>query len=653
MDTSDRETKLTLLETSFPALTVSLVAEADRRGKDPAYAAHRWWARRPPTIMRALLLAAILEADTSEEEFWTLYASSERSLTGIQVHDPFMGGGSTLIEASRLGAKVSGTDVDPIARTIVAHGLQPASQSEVSEAGEALMSFLRTHFSVLYPGQGGEPLHWFWISLVTCPRCQETGPLYRSHLLARDCGKLGAVVRDQTATVFDPNTFELHYLESPKCESFKDSIGGKIYINHGTFRDRKYHCPKCGEKSNHRELQTGSAPQKMIAVERTSTKSRRKLYEPQTEDLAAIDTANAMLDEPPVRLHLPTDDFKANRCDPRPRSFGMTAVKDLFTSRQLLVLGAAHAWVQDKNLSPSTNLAIRLILSNALANNNRLCSYATDYGRLSALFSIRGYSLPALAVELNPLHSDGGRGTLQQCLNRVTRSAATKVRRSTWETKTQKTAFKQFNFIREQISVDIQCSSAADARVKPGVDLLVFDPPYYDYILYEELAELFRAWNTDLAYSGQTLQSSISEDESDFGVALADCLRPSILARNSRYPIVFTYHSSREAAWKAIGVALDEAKLRVTSIWPIRSDGHMGHHSYPGNCEWDVVVVCRPLDETTTAKSPDLSHLWNTCLGDFNVNVADRRNFLYAHQMASPRFGHISSYTKSYTKQET
>lgn len=642
MATDDHTATLTLLESNFPALTISQLAEADRRSKDPAYAAHRWWARRPPTVMRALLLAAALKADTSHEEFWNHYVSGAKLLTGMRVHDPFMGGGSTLIEAARLGAEVSGTDVDPIAQAIVTHGLQPANGPEVKEVGEALMSFLRNHFSVLYPDQDGEPLHWFWIYLVTCPGCQTVGPLYRSHILARDCKKPGSVVRDQSVTVFDSDTFEIHYLESLQQKTFTNSRGKLIHIDQGSFRNRKYHCGQCGISSNHRELQTSLAPQKLIAIERTPDNSRRKLFEPTPKDLAAINLATEMLKNPPVRLNLPTEEFTANRSDPRPRSFGMTAIQDVFTPRQLLVLGAAHAWIQDNELSSSNNLAIRLALSNALTTNNRLCSYATDHGRLSSLFSIRGYSLPALTVELNPLHSKGGRGTLQQCLKRVMRSATTSVRRPIWNNQSKKITLKEFEFKREKIISNIKCLSAADMKVKPGIDLLIFDPPYYDYIFYDELAELFRAWNSDFELNGKTLQSSISKHEDNFGVTLADCLRPSVSARCPRHPIVFTYHSSKETAWQAIGIALDEAKLRITGLWPVRSDGHMGHHSYPGNCEWDVVVVCRPLDETVVTNPPNLPQLWNFHLGKYNINDADQRNFSYAHDMATSRFGLIN-----------
>ena len=634
------ELSQSLLEVAFPALAVSIVASADRRARDPAYGAHHWWARRPPSVMRALLLAAALPAHTSESEFWDLYGTAVRPLVGLRVHDPFMGGGSTLIEAARLGASVSGTDVDATSQLIVSHSLRPASADAVEDAGRELLAFLRSHFDELYPDSDGEPLHWFWLPIVRCPSCAETGALYRTCLLVRDRKKRGAVVRDHGMTVFDPDTMALHYLDSADRETFTATDGREVRIGSGTFASRKYQCPSCGARSSHRELTTGVAQQRLVAIERTPAGGRRKLVSPSRDDLAAIDAAAEMLDKPPVPIRIPTIEFDPERTDPRPRSYGINAVSDLFTPRQLLVLGAAHAWLDTANLEAPADRAVRLALSNSIMTNNRLCSYATDYGRLSALFSVRAYSLPAISVELNPLHSQGGRGTLRQCLHRVARSASHSVRRSIWDVASASAVTTTFDFAQAESVGDLGRASAADYPIQPGVDLVVFDPPYYDYIKYDELAELFRAWNPDLTLGGQTLQSS-EGDAGTFGVRLADCLRPAIQARTPKYPIVFTYHSSNPTAWHAVGLALDEAKLRITALWPVRSDSHMGHHSHPGNCEWDIVVVCRPIDETTSAQLPDAVTLWERHLGELPVSAADYRSFEAASAIASSRFGSV------------
>ena len=292
-------------------------------------------------------------------------------------------------------------------------------------------------------------------------------------------------------------------------------------------------------------------------------------------------------------------------------------------------------------MSLSAERAIRLALSNALLTNNRLCSYATDYGRLSPLFGIRGYSIPALPVELNPLHSSGGRGTIQQCLNRVLRSVGATVRRSTWNVDKHETESISVELPRRAPQVDVHCSSAADSHLSHPIDLLVFDPPYYDYIIYDELAEPFRAWNPSLRMDGETLQSATLNEPGAFGRRFADCIRPALASRNNRYPIVFTYHSSKDAAWNEVGLALDLLDLRITAMWPVRSDGHMGHHSRPGNCEWDVVVVCRPRQETQHASLPNAEDFWKPHFGSLSVGEADFTSFRFAYEMASSRFGKV------------
>jgi adenine-specific DNA methylase len=590
--------------------------------------------------MRGLLLAAALDATTTTESYWEQYRSSTDALAGLHVHDPFMGGGSTLIEGARLGGEVSGTDVDATAVAIVSHCLAPSDAAAVSAAGAVLLAHLRMHFGSLYSSAGGEPLHYFHVPVVTCPDCGSDGALYRSLVLARDCGKPGAVVRDSGATVFDPETFEIFQLSSATQENFQGS-SRSWSLDSATYQSFRYCCP-CGKRSSHRDLQTGSAATRLVAVERTPADARRVLCAPTTDDLCRMDNAKAMLNQPPVPLRLPTAEFEADRADPRPRSFGIKRVRDLFTPRQLLVLGAASAWIDGQKLAGPVDRALRLALSNALATNNRLCSYATDYGRLSALFSVRGYSLPALAVELNPLHSNAGRGTLQQCIGRVASSAQGRARRAFWNVELAEAEIGDFTFSSGSNDAVLHCTSAADDVIGEPVDLLVFDPPYYDYIIYDELAELFRAWNPDMGLGGVPLQTSIGKELDDFGVTLAECLRPALEVRRARYPIVFTYHSSHRAAWDAIGTALDEAKLRVTALWPIRSDGHMGHHSHPGNCEWDVIVVCRPVDETVSDSMALSRCFWTDHVGDFAIGEADLRNFTHAQGVASSRFGRLT-----------
>jgi adenine-specific DNA methylase len=345
-------------------------------------------------------------------------------------------------------------------------------------------------------------------------------------------------------------------------------------------------------------------------------------------------------------LAIPEAQLSTDRQDERPLSFGIASVPDLFTDRQLAVLGTAFQWVADADLEPRLRVGLRLALSNALATNNKLCSYASDYGRLSALFSVRGYSLPALAVELNPLHPDGGRGTFPHCIERVARAGTTLVRRYSWNP-TRRVAEPSTVTLTTAAQIDDVTCTAASVPPEPSAppaDLCIFDPPYFDYIAYAELSEFYRAWLPGADVRGAPLLPSGDDPAEGFGLELGLSLRASLARLAPGRPIAFTYHGTNPDAWRAVGIALDEAKLRVTGLWPIRSDGHMGlgHHSHPGNCEWDLVVVCRRVAETAPASCGLTADTWVRAARPLSIGRADKISMKLAISIASTRYGELA-----------
>ncbi|MDI3281262.1 MAG: DNA methylase, partial [Bacillota bacterium] len=63
----------------------------------PVIAVHKWFARRPGTLFRWLILSEFGGKPVRE----TFFCSN--NLKGIHIANPFMGGGTPLIEANRLG----------------------------------------------------------------------------------------------------------------------------------------------------------------------------------------------------------------------------------------------------------------------------------------------------------------------------------------------------------------------------------------------------------------------------------------------------------------------------------------------------------------------------------------------------------------------
>ena len=629
-----------LLDIALPWPELSKLAAADQRSRDPVYGVHRWWARRPPAVMRGLLLAATLPAVTTADDYWQAFADPRPRLNGLSAYDPFAGGGSSLVEARRLGMDVAGSDVDPLAALITNFELAPASEAEIVEAGAQLLAHVGEKVADLYQSESGTPLHYFHLREVTCPSCDYTGLLYRNLVIARDLRKRGAVVRDSPLTTFCPTCLTVHHLKDASRVELR-CCGRRHRLDAGTFSATRYTCPACGRRSNHTDLRTGVAPLRLIAVEETVKDGRRAIRGVTDLDNQNQALADRRLFEGVADLELPKVGFKTDRHEARPLSYGITKPRSLFSSRQLIALGTAFRWLRDADVSDDAKAGLRLALSNALSTNNLLCGYATDYGRVSALFSIRSYSLPALSVELAPLHPDGGRGTLPKSVSRVARSTGQTPQRHRWSTTHQRPERVAFNFSPEAAPAAVQCMSAARRELMAeSFDVCLTDPPYFDFIYYSELSEFHRVW-LDLALEDEPLLPSREDGRVEsFGSDLGACLRTTVTALRSGRPLIFTYHATSADAWEAVGLALDAAKLSITALWPLRNDAGMGPHSFEGNCQWDVVVVCRRADECSRSGLTVSLDAWETeaVANGLKFRAADRRNIAAALEMASARF---------------
>src|SRR5918996_974034 len=85
----------------------------------PIIGVHKWFARRPGTVFRSLLLAEFHGIEPLQESYWEAH-----QLCGV-IADPFMDGGTTVFEANRLEFSVVGTDTNPMAYWVVRQSLVP------------------------------------------------------------------------------------------------------------------------------------------------------------------------------------------------------------------------------------------------------------------------------------------------------------------------------------------------------------------------------------------------------------------------------------------------------------------------------------------------------------------------------------------------
>ena len=216
------------------------------------------------------------------------------------------------------------------------------------------------------------------------------------------------------------------------------------------------------------------------------------------------------------------------------------------------------------------------------------------------------------------------------------------VRRHTWDVASGKLRRFDADYTAGVREVDIQCAPAHAIKqsLRTPQNICVFDPPYFDFIAYSELSEFYRGWWAEHQLGGTPLAPDKDNPVESFGDALARELKPLVKAFHTGNPLAFSYHSAAPAAWEAIAVALDKLDLAVTALWPIKTDSHMGLHTNDGNCEWDLIVVCRRRSECEISTLPIASaDAWIRHVYPLFVREADRISMKLAIQMATDRFG--------------
>ena len=104
----------TLLEAGeIPIEQLAELALREGQRTNPLYRVHRWFARRLGSQFRAILTGLALGVEDADR-FWEAYLA-DIPLRGALVLDPFVGGGTSLVEARRCQARVIGYDIDPVA----------------------------------------------------------------------------------------------------------------------------------------------------------------------------------------------------------------------------------------------------------------------------------------------------------------------------------------------------------------------------------------------------------------------------------------------------------------------------------------------------------------------------------------------------------
>ena len=620
------------LEDRFDVPLISALAlreKAIQQNYRPIIAVHKWFARRPGTLFRGLLLAEFVDTALSDSFF------RSHQLKGKRIADPFMGGGTPLIEANRLGADTVGWDINPMAWWIVGRELENLDLEAYLHASQTLVDELRTELGGYYEtecsicAKAAPVKYYLWVKTQPCTACTRDIDLFPGHLLATNarhpshvlvCGGCGALneVADRRAP--------------GHCSACRSELHLEGPAKRGTVE-----CPDCGESNRFPRPADGPLDHRMFAIEYHCPACRpshrgRFFKKPTRSDLGRYDAAKRRWLESEAR-YVPDDPIPPGDESSRLLRWGYERYREMFNDRQLLGLELSCRRIATQT-DPGVANALATNLSDLLRYNNLLVRYDTASLKALDLFSVHGFPVGLVRCEANLIGIAGGNG---QPVGSGGWINILKKYRSAKEYCHRPFEVRPGSRVRTYAStewigdsspesgrparvVDLRCESATEADLAPGsLDGVFTDPPYYDSVQYAELMDFCYVWLRRIARSageafaprstrnpneltgndtaGRDLEH-FTDGLSAVYTRLAGALRPGA-------PFAFTYHHNRPAAYRPIAVAILDAGLVSTATIPCPAEMSGSIHiSGTSSSIIDTVFVCRAADDERQRETP-------------------------------------------------
>jgi len=238
----------------------------------PVIAVHKWFARRPGTLFRGLLLSEFSDKPLRE----VFYKSN--SFPELHVADPFMGGGTPILEANRIGCKVTGFDINPMSYWIVKQEIEHLDLRAYAKTAELLRTTLEKEIGNLYRTRcvscGSEDAfvkYFLWVKVKKCRKCEEDIDLFPGYLIAADsrhpqnvfvCSDCGELT--ETDSRNNPG-------QCPHC-----------FVNlilNGPAKRSHCRCPACGTENLFPDAELGPPRHRLFAWNTTAQRANLAMLE--------------------------------------------------------------------------------------------------------------------------------------------------------------------------------------------------------------------------------------------------------------------------------------------------------------------------------------------------------------------------------------
>ena len=617
----DRTSEPRLIESdAFAFDFLSQLAERESWRKElhrPVYHVHKWWANRLGSVFRGILLGCALpEGSDLQIEFYRSHAFSE-----LTIFDPFMGSGTTVGEAHKLGMTALGRDINPVAVEAVRTALGPIDRRGLLNAFDELSHGVGRRIRELYVsrdsnGRECDVLYYFWVMQVDCPECRRAVDLFPSYVIARNAFPQ----RNPEVQLLCPGCGDIFPGLNGGTEATCRSCGLTFDPTQGTARGKRGTCRDCGCEFTILDAVANrdAPPGFRLYGKRILTRGGAKEYLPVTDDdRAAFAHSSEELQRETAagRLALPELALEHGYNTRQAMRYGFRTWRDFFNDRQLLALGWLKRGIE--NLTDATaRRPLLTLFSGVLEFNNLFASYKGEgTGAVRHMFSHHILKPERTPIEANvwgtPKSSGSFSGLFQSRLLRALdyREAPTELQGK----RSSRLCSPEFSGRIESAwpkrgkyhprGIYLSCgNSGASGLPARSVDFVVTDPPFFDNVHYSELADFFRAWQTsskETAASPPTTTRHPDEvqdtDAARFAAKLRDVFRECARVLKDDGLLVFTYHHSRPTGWQSLAEAILGAGFRVVNAHPVKSEMSVATPKSQAKdpIQLDIILICR------------------------------------------------------------
>lgn len=620
------------IEQDFPSGLLSVLAELESWRKEvnrPTYHVHKWWATRLGSVFRAILIGALSEDGT---DIWdALYTPV--SFPGKVVLDPFMGAGTTLGEALKLGCTVVGSDINPVSTFQVQKALEPVDLYELRRAFERVKHKVQPQIQRLYQtvdpdtGHVADILYCFWVMTVACPHCQERLRLFDTSIFAKHAYPKKVPTAQSVCFVCGQINATTYDAVSLRCAGCERVYNPQFGVTDGT----KATCQHC--QTEFRIAETVGATERvpeyeLYALLILTTDGRKKYIRASEADRERYHQARALLQHQDCLL--PTDLIEPGHNTNQILRYNYRAWRQLFNDRQLYCLSLLLQAILQEPDTACRELLL-LLFSSILEYNNLFCSYKGEgTGAVRPIFNHHILKPERMALENTVWGITRGTTKSSGCFSTFFESRvlrAVSYRQQPFELRAVSEGAKisgekvyhlshapaaslvtDFESLRaEKGRALLFCTDSSHLDLPDhSVDVVVTDPPYFDFVHYSELADFFYAWlrlglhQTRAEFRAETTrhpQEVQQRDASAFSAALSRVLQECTRVLKPEGLLLFSFHHSRTEGWEAVGQAIVAANLGVVAAHPIKAEmaGASPKAQTDDPINYDAILVCKRL----------------------------------------------------------